>query len=82
MAIATKTQTTTTFMNGGSQAVRIPASYRFDEKELYINKIGHTLLLTPVSYLKNTLSEGAAMIPDDFMENGMPDEIHSEREEL
>ena len=70
------------FMNGRSQAVRIPAAYRFSESELYVNRIGNTLMLTPVSALADSLRQGAAMIPDDFMEDGMPDEIPAVREKL
>ncbi len=69
-------------MNGRSQAVRIPAEYRFEEDELFINKIGDTLMLTPKSSLMNTLREGAALVPEDFMADGRPDEVPSVREEL
>ena len=75
-------QKTKVFMNGRSQAVRIPAEYRFEENELFINKIGDTLLLTPVSALASTLRQGAALVSDDFMESGRPDEILTQREEL
>lgn len=75
-------QTTKVFMNGRSQAVRIPAEYRFEEDELFINKIGDTLMLTPRSSLIYTLRQGAAMVPEDFMADGRPDEIAAVREEL
>ena len=75
-------QKTKVFMNGRSQAVRIPAEYRFEENELFINKIGDTLLLTPVSTLASTLRQGASLVSDDFMEEGRPDEIPARREEL
>ena len=82
MASQETMQTTKVFMNGRSQAVRIPAEYRFDEDEVYINKIGNTLMLTPKSELANTLREGAAMLPDDFMEDGRPEEVPAVREKL
>ncbi len=75
-------QTTKVFMNGRSQAVRIPAEYRFEEDELFINKIGNPLMLTPRSALVNTLRQGAAMVSDDFMADGRPEEILSVRETL
>ena len=62
--------------------MRIPAEYRFDEDELYINKIGDTLMLTPKSLLAYTLRQGAAMVSEDFMADGRPDEIPAVREEL
>ncbi len=75
-------QTTKVFMNGRSQAVRIPVEFRFEEEELYINKIGDTLMLTPRSSLKSTLREGSSMVSEDFMAEGRPDEIPAVREEL
>ncbi len=36
------------FMSGGSQAVRLPAEYRVDGKELRIRKEGNALILEPM----------------------------------
>ena len=33
-------ETTKVFTSGRSQAVRIPKAYRFEENEVYINRIG------------------------------------------
>ena len=74
-------QTTKVFMNGRSQAVRIPVEYRFDEEELFVNKIGDTLMLTPKSLLKNPLRQGASMVSEDFMADGRPDEVAAVRED-
>ena len=82
MANPTAIQTTRVFMNGRSQAVRIPAEYRFEEDEVFINKIGDTLMITPKSALVGSLRHGASLISDDFMENGRPEEIPAVREEL
>ncbi|MBR0463905.1 MAG: AbrB/MazE/SpoVT family DNA-binding domain-containing protein [Clostridia bacterium] len=75
-------QTAKVFMNGRSQAVRIPAEYRFEEDEVFVNKIGDTLMLTPKSSLSSTLKRGASMISEDFMADGRPEEIPAVREEL
>ena len=75
-------QTTKVFMNGKCQAVRIPVEYRFDEEELFINKIGDTLMLTPVSSLRYTLRQGASMVSEDFMADGRGKEYPSTREAL
>jgi antitoxin VapB len=40
-------QTTKVFKSGNSQAIRIPKEYQVDEEELFINKIGSTLILYP-----------------------------------
>ena len=36
------------FTTGRSQAVRLPKSYRFEGKEVRIEKIGNSVVLTPV----------------------------------
>ena len=74
--------TTKVFMNGRSQAVRIPVEYRFDESELFINKIGDTVMLTPKSSLIKTMRQGIDMVSDDFMQDGRPDEVTAFREKL
>lgn len=43
------------FSKGRSQAVRIPKEYRVDSDEVYIEKIGDTLVLKPKS--KNNLDD-------------------------
>jgi antitoxin VapB len=35
------------FQNGRSQAIRIPKEYRVDTKEVYIEKVGDTLIIKP-----------------------------------
>ncbi len=82
MAASETVMTAKVFMNGRSQAVRIPAEYRFEEDELFINKIGNTLMLTPRSSLQSTLREGAAMVSEDFMADGRPEEMIAVREKL
>jgi antitoxin VapB len=37
------------FMNGRSQAVRLPKPFRFEGKQVQIKKIGNSLVLTPMS---------------------------------
>ena len=39
-------------------------------------------MLTPRSSLADTLRRGAAMIPEDFMADGMPEAIPATRETL
>ena len=75
-------QTTRVFNNGRSQAVRIPKNYRFDVEEVYVNKIGDTVMLTPVTKLGETFDIAAVMLTDDFLADDLPEEIPAEREEL
>ena len=35
------------FMNGGSQAVRLPKKCRFDNDEVLVNRIGDVVMLMP-----------------------------------
>ena len=35
------------FINGRSQAVRLPKSYRFEGKEVYVKKVSEGVLLLP-----------------------------------
>ena len=67
------------FMSGRSQAVRIPKHYRLENTELVINQIGDSLVITPKTSLKKAFFEGIAMLPDDFLAGGRPDESPNER---
>ena len=40
------------FMNGRSQAVRIPKKYRFDTSEVQIQKKGNKIILSPIDRKK------------------------------
>lgn len=44
-----KKQTAKLFMNGRSQAVRLPQEFRFEGKEVYIYKEGDQVILSPKS---------------------------------
>ena len=41
------TQLAKVFLNGRSQAIRIPKDFRVDSDEVYIEKVGNTLVITP-----------------------------------
>lgn len=75
-------ETARVFSNGRSQAVRIPKEYRFQTDEVFINKIGDALVLTPVDALAAAFDKGASMLTEDFLADGIPESIPSEREEL
>jgi antitoxin VapB len=42
------TETAKLFMNGRSQAVRLPKSFRFEGKEVLVKKVGAGVLLMPI----------------------------------
>ena len=56
------------FENGRSQAVRLPKEYRFDTKEVNVNKIGDIIVLFPQNKKWNALMESLDMFTDDYME--------------
>ncbi len=70
------------FMNGRSQAVQLPKGFCFDCDEVIIRKLGEMVVLVPKDKARQTLFEGLGGFSDDFMENGRPEFIPSEREEL
>ena len=70
------------FVNGRSQAVRIPKEYRFDVDEVFVNKVGDALILIPEEALARTFEQGLSLITQDFMLEGRAIEVLSEREEL
>lgn len=41
-------ETAQLFMNGRSQAVRLPKLFRFEGKQVHIKKIGSSVVLTPL----------------------------------
>lgn len=47
---------TTVFINGRSQAVRIPKEFRFEGREVNVRRLGDGLLLEPIR--KKTWPEG------------------------
>jgi antitoxin VapB len=54
-------QTARVFMNGNSQAVRLPKEFRFEDEEVVIKRVGHTILLIPKRYAFDDLK---AMLQD------------------
>ncbi len=57
------------FINGRSQAVRLPKEYRFDGTEVYIKRVGDTVVLIPMTESWKTLIDSLDQFSDDFMEN-------------
>ena len=70
------------FMSGRSQVVRIPSEYHLDEKEVYINRIGPAIVITPKEKIESLFFSGLEMITDDFIEEGRPLETKNKRTDL
>ncbi len=58
------------FTSGNSQAVRLPKEYQLDEKEMYIQKVGDTLILFPKKNPWHTFEKSLNEFSDDFMTEG------------
>jgi antitoxin VapB len=55
------------FMNGKSQAVRLPKDFRFEGDEVYINRIGGTVILFPKENPWASFFESLSRFSEDFM---------------
>jgi antitoxin VapB len=60
--------TSKVFMNGRSQAVRLPKEYQFATDEVYVNKVGGVVVLFPREKGWEALAESLDHFTDDFME--------------
>jgi antitoxin VapB len=56
------------FKNGRSQAVRLPKEFRFDGTQVFIKKVGSTVVLIPEQGSWQTLFDSLEQFSDDFME--------------
>lgn len=54
------------FQNGRSQAIKLPKEYRVDIDEVYIEKIGHFLIIVPKEKSKWDVMRNALNDLEDF----------------
>lgn len=80
------TQTAKLFTNGRSQAVRLPAAFRFDTKEVFIRqdpKTGDVILSRkPTTWDGFYTALQAADIPSDFLSEAERDQGSDDRDPL
>ncbi len=55
------------FMNGRSQAVRLPAEFRFDGDEVYIERDGDKVILRSKPQGWEDFFSRPSSVPDDFL---------------
>ena len=55
------------FINGKSQAVRLPKEYRFEGSEVYVNRVGGTVILFSKQDPWGSFHESLCNFTDDFM---------------
>ena len=75
-------QTVKVFKSGNSQAIRIPKEFLIDEKELYIQKIGKSIILTSKEDLWKTFEESLDSFSDDLFTDGREQPEQQERDSL
>ncbi len=61
-------QTAKIFINGRSQAVRLPKDFRFSGKDVFIKKIGKIVVLLPKDDPWSSLVNCLDQFTDDFMD--------------
>ena len=70
------------FINGRSQAVRLPKEFQFSGKDVLIQKVGDAVLLFPHDKSWEVFLHGLNSFSDDFMNNGRDQGINQNREQL
>jgi antitoxin VapB len=63
-------QTAKLFLNGRSQAVRLPKEFKFDGEDVIIQKLGEAVLLIPHEKVWEVFMDGIEGFSSDFMKNG------------
>ena len=75
-------QTARLFVNGRSQAVRLPKEYQFKGENVYVKKIGEAVILVPVGKEWEVFMHGLNGFSGDFMSEGRLQGNDRERETL
>lgn len=75
-------ETAKIFQNGRSQAVRLPKEFRFIGDEVFVQKLGHAVMLYPKDAAWETFLNGLNSFSDDFLADGRETEFLVERESL
>ena len=75
-------ETAKLFVNGQSQAVRLPKEYRFSGNEVYIQKVGNAVMLFPKERAWETFLNGLNSFTDDFFVDGRNQGVQAPRETL
>ncbi len=71
-------ETARLFMNGRSQAVRLPKEYRLPGNQVLVKHVGNAVMLIPLEDPWASLVDSLGLFSDDFME----ERGQQDREEL
>jgi antitoxin VapB len=75
-------QTARLFVNGRSQAVRLPKEYQFKGESVYIQKVGDAIILVPHDKDWEIFLHGLNSFSPDFMSEGRFQGTEQERDSL
>jgi len=75
-------QTARLFLNGRSQAVRLPKEYQFNGENVYIQRVGDAVILFPVNKEWEIFMHGLNNFSNDFMAEGRLQDMDQNREEI
>ena len=75
-------QTVKVFRSGNSQAVRIPKEFAIEDSELFIHKVGNTIILTSKNDVWESFRNGINQFSDDLFAEGREQPEIQERESL
>ncbi|NQU03349.1 MAG: AbrB/MazE/SpoVT family DNA-binding domain-containing protein [Syntrophaceae bacterium] len=64
-------QTAKIFINGRSQAIRLPKDFRFSGNDVYIKKIGTMVILLPKDDPWSSFVNSLDQFTDDFMDSSV-----------
>ena len=70
------------FLNGRSQAVRLPKDFQFSGEEVYVKKIGNAVMLYPKDEVWETFLNGLNSFSDDVFSDGREQDVQMSRESL
>ena len=73
---------TKVFTSGNSQAIRLPKEYQVGQKELFVQKVGTTIILFPKENPWEAFERSLKEFSDDFMAEGRNQPVVQEREGL
>ena len=75
-------QTARLFVNGRSQAVRLPKEFQFQGENVYVQKVGEAVILVPFEKEWEVFLHGLNSFSDDFMSEERFQGNDQDREEL
>jgi len=75
-------QTAKLFINGRSQAVRLPKECKFMGNEVIIQKVGEAVILLPHNKSWEVFMHGLNSFSEDFMADGRSKDIEQKRDSI